>query len=115
MPTAEFGAPTLEDYQRNVFEAPWFRAEGVLLALVDDEWAGMHTLGVLKDSKVADINVDYTGVRKSQRGQGIATALKLVGLNHARSLGGTRIMTHNDSRSFVRWWTSTRSCHRPAQ
>lgn len=95
--TAEYGGLEWDDYRRAVFEASWFRPEGVFIALDGQEWAGIHIIGPMEDSPVADMNTDFTGVRRPYRGQGLATALKLLGVGYARETGGTRILTHNDS------------------
>lgn len=95
--TQEYGPVSREDYQRLLFSAPWFRPEGVIVALDGDHWAGIHVLGPLADSEVADFTVDFTGVRRPYRGKGLARALKLLGVKYARSQGGTRLITHNDS------------------
>lgn len=95
--TQDFGAMSREDYQRVVIEAPFFTPEGVILALDGAHWAGIHVLGPLLDSDVADFTVDFTGVRRPYRGKGVARALKLLGVKHARSKGGTKLITHNDS------------------
>lgn len=95
--TQEFGLLSRDDYQRLVIEAPFFTPDGVILALDGDTWAGIHILGPLEDSDVADFTVDFTGVRRPYRSKGVARALKLLGVKHARSKGGTRLITHNDS------------------
>lgn len=111
--TVEFGAQTFEDYERNVFGAPWFQPDGVFLAIADGRWAGIHTIGELKDSDIADFTVDFTGVRRPFRGRGVATALKMLGVRYAKSKGGTKIMTHNDSRNGPMLAVNTRLGYEP--
>lgn len=93
----EFGLMSREDYQRLVLDAPWFRTEGTILAVAGDEWVASHVLGPSGDEKGEDFSVDYTGVLRPYRGKGVAFALKLLGVKYARSQGGKRMITHNDS------------------
>ncbi len=95
--TSAIGEVSWEDFQRQVANADWFRPEGILVALVNGKWAGVHSLGPLNGSHVADMTTDFTGVLRPYRGQGLAIALKCLGVRYARSLGRHRIVTHNDS------------------
>lgn len=95
--TAEYGGLEWGDYCRSVFEAEWYRPEGVFVAKRGDEWAGVHVIGPMTGSPVADMTTDFTGVRRPFRGKGLATVLKRLGVRYALHTGGTRILTHNDS------------------
>jgi mycothiol synthase len=93
----EFGLYAWEDYVRNTLTAPWFTPDGAFIALDGDEWAGIHVLGPWDMGGPNDMSTDFTGVRRPWRGRGLALALKLAGIDWARSLGRRRLLTQNDS------------------
>jgi len=47
----------------------------------------------------ADLYTGLTGVSRSHRGRGIATALKVRALGAARANGASRVFTDNDTRN----------------
>jgi len=84
-----------EDFARHVFAAPWFRADGQILAADGDRWVGLAAVGH-KPEIDAMFNA-FTGVDPAYRGRQIALALKLLTIPVARRYGTTRIRTNNDS------------------
>ncbi|MBS1723703.1 MAG: GNAT family N-acetyltransferase [Armatimonadetes bacterium] len=95
--TQDVGRLSWEDHARQTYDSPWYRPNGAIVALVGEDWAGVHAIGPLDDSEVADMTTDFTGVRRQWRGLGIAQGLKAKGVLFARALGRSRIVTHNDS------------------
>src|SRR5439155_22098517 len=73
-----------------------FLAAGQILALDGDRMVGLAAIGQAADKPDAAFNA-FTGVDPAYRGRGIATALKLLGVRHARRLGARYVWTDNDS------------------
>lgn len=85
-----------EQFRKDVFEAAWFRPEGQILAIVEDEYVGIAAVGELAPGHFYHMN---TCVLPAYRGRGIATALKLKAIEAACRMGGRRVTTHNDSKN----------------
>ncbi|MEM7335594.1 MAG: GNAT family N-acetyltransferase [Chloroflexota bacterium] len=84
------------DEFNHLFEtADWFVPEGQLMAAVGETVVGLSALGYQKTENFMYNNM--TGVTRPYRGQKIAQALKIVGLNFAKSFGADSVRTHNDS------------------
>jgi len=83
-----------EDFRRTVFESRWFRPEGQILALDGDVPVALAAIGETAPARFYHM---MTGVLPLYRGRGIASALKVLTVECARSLGGRLIVTHNDS------------------
>ncbi len=91
--------PTLESFAR-CFEEPTFTPQSWFIALHGDEWVGMSTI----DSDPATPGTFYTGVtgvRRRYRRKGIATALKLRGIEHVRAQGGQFLETDNEENNPI--------------
>ncbi len=86
--------PTLESYSRS-FEESTFTPQSWFIALHGDEWVGMSTI-YSDPSTPGTFYTGVTGVRRRFRRMGIATALKLRGIEHVRALGGQFIETDNE-------------------
>jgi GNAT superfamily N-acetyltransferase len=85
----------LEHYVKNVLENPGFMADAYWVALDGDEYVGMSNLWRnLSDPQ--KLNTGLTGVRRSHRRRGIATALKVRGIKFAQAHGKTAIETGNE-------------------
>lgn len=84
-----------EDFNRYVFQASWFRAEGQILAADGDDWVGLAATGFFQKTNSA-YNM-HTGVARAYRGRHIALALKLLAIRRAREWGATHLRTNNDS------------------
>ena len=85
---------TLERFSREL-EDPTFAPESWFIAHHDDEWLGMSIIST-DPSTPGTFYTDVTGVRRSYRRQGIATALKLRGIEYVRAQGGQVIETDNE-------------------
>jgi GNAT superfamily N-acetyltransferase len=83
------------EFEHFVFEAPWFRREGQLLAVDGDSWVGMAAVSLDPDNQTA-YNA-YTGVLPAYQGRKIGQALKILAIRYARQHGSTRIATDNNS------------------
>lgn len=88
-----WGMPDYPNWEMGIFTAYWFRPESLFVAIVDGEWVGLSLVGPLEDG---EWTTDYTGVIPAFRGRGIATQLKVAGIEHARAQGGKRLGTFND-------------------
>jgi len=86
--------PTLERYSLD-FEDPTFTPESWFIAHHGDEWVGMSTIST-DPSTPGTFYTDVTGVRRSLRRQGIATAMKLRGIEYVRAQDGQIIETDNE-------------------
>lgn len=83
-----------DQFERDVYGAHWFFAEGQILALKEGRMIGLHALGATAEGELYTM---FTGVREEFRGRGIATALKVKGLQFAKERGTRRVVTDNDS------------------
>lgn len=85
---------TLESYSQH-FEHSEFTPQSWFIALQGDEWVGMSIIDT-NASTPGTFYTSVTGVRRSFRRKGIATALKLRGIEYVRSLDGQIIETDNE-------------------
>jgi GNAT superfamily N-acetyltransferase len=85
-----------EDWHARAVNYPGFRADGCLIALDGQEYAGFL---LPMDSNEGDgrLRLVTTGVRRAYRRRGIALALKLGNIAWARREGYRWIRTSNDS------------------
>lgn len=86
---------SMDDYRRHVLEEPGFLADGLHLALDGERGVGMTQLFASEASD--DLFVGLTGVVRTWRGRGLATALKRHSLARAAARGAVRVTTQNDS------------------
>jgi GNAT superfamily N-acetyltransferase len=84
-----------EDFQRSVFGATWFRADGQILAADGDAYVGLAAIGYFPERQMA-YNM-HTGVARAYRGRKLAQALKLLAARRARAYGATTLRTNNDA------------------
>ncbi len=92
-PGERFSFPTQERYWENVRGNPDFRPELWFLAVKDGEYAGVSML--FERPADNDLNTGFTTVRREHRHKGVALALKVAALSHAKSLGKTAVRTEN--------------------
>ena len=85
---------TLEQFRKSFLEISWAREEAFVIAIFDGQYVGVNNLGV--DSN-GNSFVDITGVLPAFRGRGLASALKLLGIEWARSQGIKEMFTNNDA------------------
>lgn len=91
------GFAPYEEFRKWVFDSPTYRPERQLLALDGERPVGLAALGQNEETGLF-LNV-MTGVDRDYRGRGIALALKLLAIRHARAQGATAIRTNNDSQN----------------
>lgn len=87
--------PTFEEFNRDVFSAPWYRAEGQFLVAEGARIVGMCAVGYFQESN-SMYNM-MTGVDEAYRGRGIAQALKVLAIRWAKAYGADYIRTNNNS------------------
>jgi GNAT superfamily N-acetyltransferase len=87
-----------EVYCRQTFEKPSFFPEGFFVALDGDEYVGvsMFELNLAEPTK---LQTDLTGVIRSQRRRGIATALKVHALSKAQTTEAEYLDTDNEEKN----------------
>jgi len=87
-----------EVYCRQTFDKPTFFPEGFFVALDGDEYVGVSML----DLDLADptkLKTDLTGVVRSRRRKGIATALKIRALSKAQTTEAEYVYTDNEEKN----------------
>ena len=80
-----------EEYQNVRLLTESFIPAGVILATDGSVWVGMSAVSYNKDKNI--VHNEMTGVLREYRRRGIATALKVLSLEFARSLGQPVIYT----------------------
>ena len=85
------------DFRAYFLDAPDFFPAGVFLALHAESVVGMTMFW--RGSESAELYTGLTGVRRTYRGRGLATALKVVALESAQRSGVPRVHTDNDTRN----------------
>lgn len=96
VPSPDPLTPTgLDHYVKNVLENPAFLPDAYFVALDGDQYVGMSNLW--RDmANPQRLNTGLTGVRRSHRRRGIATALKVHGIRYAQAYGNAVIETGNE-------------------
>jgi len=90
--------PSFEHYVKQTFENPDFVPETYFVALDDDQLVGESNLIPNHDNSEQMIT-EYTGVVRSHRRRGIASALKVRVIESAKARGIKTIVAGNDSRN----------------
>jgi len=90
---------TIDEWRKHWIESPSFLADAFFIAIDrDGRWVGMSNLEKqLTDPKF--VWQGLTGVRREDRGRGVAMALKLRTVHYAQALGVDHIKTWNDQRN----------------
>jgi mycothiol synthase len=83
-------------FEEEVLRAPWSLPEAYFIAIRDGRYVGESSLAK-EGTDPTLIHQNLTGVLRSERGKGIAMALKLEAVEYARAHGYRRIRTWNDS------------------
>ncbi len=86
---------SLEVFEKRVFESPSFLPKAHFIALDGGHWVGMSGLWRAQ-AEPHKLYTGLTGVAHSHRRRGIATAIKLRGIDFARHYGATVIETDNE-------------------
>lgn len=92
-----WGLGTRDEYRKRLQAAHGHSESGILLALYQGDWVGMHIVNA--SVTPGEVATDFTGVRREHRGKGLALALKTLGVQHAQSIGGRVLVTSNDERN----------------
>ena len=87
--------PSFEEYEREIIEADWFRAEGQLIAADGERWVGLVGLGFYEEGR--QLRHEFTAVDPAYRGRGVALALKAWSVQKAAAWGAHEIRTGNDA------------------
>jgi GNAT superfamily N-acetyltransferase len=83
-----------DKWHEDVIESPMFLTDAYFLAVDGDEYVGMSNLW---DDRASDaLYTGLTGVRRSHRRRGIATALTVRAIAYARANGHPLIKTGNE-------------------
>lgn len=82
-------------WEKRTFENPGLMPEGWYLALDGDQYVGLTALWRNQGNEEL-LETGLTGVLRSHRRQGIATALKVLAIEYARSQGYKRVRTDNE-------------------
>ena len=85
-----------ERFEEEVLRAPWSLPEAYFIAIRDGRYLGESSLAK-EGTDPTTIHQNLTGVLRSERGKGIAMALKLKAVEYARAHGLRQIRTWNDS------------------
>ena len=85
---------TYEQYRQRNFEAPDSDPSGFLIAKHQGRYAGLTSVRFRKDGMAHTM---MTGVRREYRGQGVATALKLLSFRLMKERGTLKTLTNNDT------------------
>ena len=78
-----------------LFEHPDYLPDGYFVALDGDEYIGLSSVW-RRQLKEAELYTRLTGVVRSHRRRGIATALKVTAADYGRSRGARKIVTDNE-------------------
>jgi len=92
-------APTKPEYEpwiKHQFENPNFTPEAFLVAVQGDDWLGFNELSVNKETD-GGLRNGFTALKRSARGKGVATALKVKNIIWAQGQGFKEIRTGNNS------------------
>jgi GNAT superfamily N-acetyltransferase len=93
---------TFENFEERSLGAPGFNPEGQFIALDGDRWVGMSGLWMAPGDP-DKLYTGLTGVVRSHRRQGIATAMKVQGIDFARQYGAKIIETDNEENNPMYW------------
>jgi RimJ/RimL family protein N-acetyltransferase len=109
-PASDGTFPDYETWLSAVVGSAGFQREGQFVAAVGDRYVGLAVVSVEDDLNAVS---DIAGVDPAYRRRGIATALKLLTLRHARAAGAARIETENDERNHAMLALNRKLGYRP--
>ena len=84
---------SLEQFANAEVHHPKFIADACFIAVKDDELIGYSNLSATDTG----FSIEMTGVLRLYRGQGVATLLKLYGIQYTQAHGNGRLSTVNDA------------------
>jgi mycothiol synthase len=85
---------SLEQFKKSILEISWAREEAFVVAIYNGQYVAVNNLGVDANGNSF---VDVTGVLPDFRGRGLASALKLLGIQWAQKQGIKEMFTNNDA------------------
>lgn len=91
-----FTPPTLEEFQKRHVEDPHFDPASIWIARRGEAWVGVTELYIPKQQTLNMAYTGLTGVLRSARRLGAATALKLRALQFAQEQGLAAVETDNE-------------------
>jgi len=86
---------TFEQFKKIRFEAPGFNPDSFFVALDNKKYVGLSSLWI-QLNKPKEYWTDLTGVIRSHRRKGIASALKIQTIRYVKENGGISIETDNE-------------------
>ncbi|QRG68412.1 GNAT family N-acetyltransferase [Brevibacillus choshinensis] len=89
--------PDLDEWRREAFPSHAFDPELVFIAADGERFVGVTT--VFHTDQPGIKYTDYTGVDQNYRGQGIATALKLLSIQSAKKRGAHTLSTETEAKN----------------
>lgn len=109
-PASDGTFPEYETWLSAVAGSAGFQADGQFVAAVGERYVGLAVVSVEDDLSAFS---DIAGVDPAYRRRGIATALRVLTLRHARGAGATRIETENDDRNHAMLALNRKLGYRP--
>ena len=88
---------TYSIFEKAVFQAPWFRRDGQILAVDGDQWIGMAAVGLVPETHSA--YNENTVVLRPYRRRKIATSLRVLAARYARQKGAQKLLTDSNMRN----------------
>jgi GNAT superfamily N-acetyltransferase len=86
---------SFDEYEAQRFGHAGYRADGIIVALKQEEWVGFTQVSLNEHEQLAV--QEMTGVLRTYRGQQIAQALKLSAIRYAQEQQMARMVTFNDA------------------
>jgi len=96
--TDPFTRQSFENFEERTLGAPGFDPHAHLISLDRDRWVGMSALW-MSQAEPDKLNTGLTGVVRSHRRKGIATAMKVRAIDFAQRYGARLIETDNEENS----------------
>ena len=99
---ASLAQQAFERFEERSLRAPGFNARAHFIALDGNRWVGTSSLWVPQGGP-EKLNTGLTGVVRSHRRQGIASAMKVRAIGFARQIGAKVIQTDNEENNPMYW------------
>lgn len=98
--------PTFEEYDAERLEVASYRPDGVVVALLGEEWVGLSITSLRSDDDLDEGRYAFsemTGVRRDHRGRGLSLAMKLHAIRfvRARRYRWLRTFQHPENRPAI--------------
>ncbi len=89
---------SFEEYEAQILQHPSFHPSACFVALDGKQFVGMSYLRI-RSEKPEELETALTGTLRHYRRRGIATLLKVMGIDYARAQGVATIMTMNEEKN----------------